>query len=229
MDESRLIVVTGATKGLGRALVDRFAEAGHRVAGCGRSQEHIDELQSQFDGSHKFQVVDVAIDAEVAKWAEEVCDQLGVPCLLVNNAATINPNADLWEVPVDQFDTVIDVNIKGVANVIRHFVPRMVEQRRGIIVNISSGWGRSTSPEVAPYCATKWAIEGLTKAMAQELPVGMAAVPLNPGVINTDLLKSCFGASADHYPTPDEWSYSAAQMMLSLSERDNGQSLSIGH
>ena len=229
MDDSRLIVVTGVTKGLGRALVDRFAEQGHRVAGCGRSESQIEELQSQFDSSHTFRTLDVTNDAEVASWAEEVCGQFGVPSLLVNNAATINPNADLWDVPSEQFDEVIDVNVKGVANVIRHFVPRMVELRKGVIVNISSGWGRSTSPEVAPYCATKWAIEGLTKAMAQELPEGMSAIPLNPGVINTELLQSCFGASAEHYPTPDEWSHAAARMMLSLGERDNGQSLSVGH
>jgi len=63
-------------------------------------------------------------------------------------------------------------------------VPAMVRRGQGVIVNFSSGWGRSTDAGVAPYCATKWAIEGLTQALAQELPPGMAAVPLNPGIIN---------------------------------------------
>jgi NAD(P)-dependent dehydrogenase (short-subunit alcohol dehydrogenase family) len=76
---------------------------------------------------------------------------------------------------------VVSVNIVGVANVIRAFAPAMIERGSGVIVNLSSGWGRSVSPEVAPYCATKWAIEGMTKALAEELPKGMAAVPLNPG------------------------------------------------
>jgi NAD(P)-dependent dehydrogenase (short-subunit alcohol dehydrogenase family) len=70
------------------------------------------------------------------------------------------------------------------------------------VLNFSSGWGRSADAEVAPYCATKWAIEGLTLALAQELPPGMAAVPLNPGIINTGMLHSCFGDSASSYPTP---------------------------
>jgi NADP-dependent 3-hydroxy acid dehydrogenase YdfG len=61
---------------------------------------------------------------------------------------------------------LIDVNIKGVANVIRYFVPAMIERGSGVIVNFSSYWGRSTAAEVAPYCATKWAIEGLTRALA---------------------------------------------------------------
>ncbi len=115
---------------------------------------------------------------------------------MLNNAGVINRNARLWEVPEREFSQVIDVNIKGIANVIRHFVPAMVKRKRGVIVNFSSGWGRSTDAEVAPYCATKWAIEGLTQAFAQELPSGMAAVALNPGIINTDMLQSCFGGSA---------------------------------
>ena len=78
-----------------------------------------------------------------------------------------------------------------------------------MIVNFSSGWGRSTSPEVAPYCATKYAIEGLTLALAQELPEGMCAVPLNPGIINTDMLQTAFGEGASAYPTPEKWAEKA--------------------
>jgi NAD(P)-dependent dehydrogenase (short-subunit alcohol dehydrogenase family) len=68
-----------------------------------------------------------------------------------------------------------------------------------VIVNLSSGWGRSVSPEVAPYCATKWAIEGLTQAFAKELPEGLAAVALNPGVIDTDMLRLAFGDDSERY------------------------------
>lgn len=63
----------------------------------------------------------------------------------------------------------------------------LLQKGSGVIVNFSSGWGRSTSPEVATYCDTKWAIEGLTKALAQELVPGLATIPLNPGVINTKI------------------------------------------
>jgi NAD(P)-dependent dehydrogenase (short-subunit alcohol dehydrogenase family) len=119
------------------------------------------------------------------------------------------------------------VNLKGTANVIRHFVPAMVKRKSGVIVNFSSGWGRSTSAEVAPYCATKWAIEGLTQALAQELPAGMAAVPLNPGIINTGMLRSCFGGSASGYPTPQAWAKIAAPFLLKLGASDNGQPLTV--
>jgi len=92
-----------------------------------------------------------------------------------------------------------------------------------VIVNFSSGWGRSTDAEVAPYCATKWAIEGLTQALAQELPSGMAAVPLNPGIIATDMLQSCFGDSASRYPSPQTWAKKSVPFLLKISSADNGQ------
>ena len=227
MNEDKTIVLTGATRGLGRALVDRFVEFGHRVIGCGRSAEAIGLLDSVHGQPHRFDVVDVADDSAVRSWAESVLEQASPPDLLINNAAVVNRNAVLWKVPAAEFSDVIDVNVKGVVNVIRHFVPPMVERARGVIVNLSSGWGRSTSPEVAPYCATKWAIEGLTKALADELPSGMAAVPMNPGVIDTEMLRSCFGASAAHYENAEQWSHRAARFLLELNSRHNGESVTV--
>ena len=224
---SRLVVITGATRGCGRAMVERFIEAGHTVVGCGRSESHVTELRKQFGTPHRFDVVDVADDGQVAAWARSVLAAGLVPDLLLNNAAIMNQPAPLWLVPAAEFQAVINVNIVGTANVIRHFVPAMVERERGVIVNFSSGWGRSTSPEVAPYCATKYAIEGLTLALAQELPRGMAAVPLNPGIINTEMLQTCWADGAQQYPTPDRWSRAAVPFLLSLGSKDNGESLSV--
>ncbi|HLQ45638.1 MAG TPA: SDR family NAD(P)-dependent oxidoreductase, partial [Planctomycetaceae bacterium] len=172
----RLVLITGVTKGLGEAMAAKFVSLGHTVIGCGRSASAIEELRRRLAAPHRFDAVDVSNDGQVAEWAESVLSQVGTPDLLLNNAAIVNRNAALWEVLAAEFDKVIDINIKGVANIIRHFVPAMIERQRGVIVNFSSGWGRSTAAEVAPYCATKWAIEGLTQAMAQELPEGMAAV-----------------------------------------------------
>ena len=103
----------------------------------------------------------------------------------------------------------------------------MVSRNHGIIVNFSSGWGRSTAAEVAPYCATKFAIEGLTQALAQELPSDMAAIPLNPGIIDTEMLRNSFGASAASYPKPQAWAKNAVPYILSLTARHNGQSLTV--
>ena len=133
----------------------------------------------------------------------------------------------MWQVPAEEFDRLIDINIKGVANVIRHFLPAMTARKSGITINFSSAWGRSVSSEVAPYCASKWAIEGLTLALAEELPRGMAAIPLNPGVIDTDMLRSCFGAAAGSYPSPKKWSAKAVPFLLQLGPKDNGKPLTV--
>ncbi len=208
-------------------MAGEFIRLGHTVIGCGRSEKNILALRKQFPAPHDFSVVDVANDAQVGAWAKQVLSAHAAPDLLLNNAALINRNAPLWEVPVEEFSQVIDVNLKGVANVIRHFVPAMIRAGRGIIVNFSSGWGRSTDAEVAPYCATKWAIEGLTQSLAQELPAGLAAVPLNPGIINTDMLQSCFAGSAAGYPSPGDWAKSAVPFLLKLSPRDSGKQLTV--
>jgi len=220
----KTVVITGVTRGLGRAMAEEFVRRGHAVSGCGRSAA-IGELRERLGKSHNFDLVDVSSNAQVEGWAKHVLGLHGAPDLLLNNAAVINRNAPLWKVPAEEFDQVIDVNIKGVVNVIRHFLPGMIERGRGVIVNFSSGWGRSTDAEVAPYCATKWAIEGLTLALAQELPAGMAAVPLNPGVIKTDMLLSCFGGSASAYPAPEQWARRAVPFLLEIGPKHNGQSL----
>jgi len=224
-DKSRHIVITGVSRGLGRALVSGMVAAGHRVSGCARSVEAIDDLKDEFSDPHHFTALDVSQADEVESWARRVTENQGPPDLLLNNAATINRNARLWEVPCEEFSHVVDVNIKGVYHVVRAFLPAMLERQQGVVVNFSSGWGRSTSPEVAPYCATKWAIEGMTQALADELPAGLAAIPLNPGIIHTEMLDSCFGEHAAAYPSAEQWASRAVPFLLNLSSKDNGHPL----
>lgn len=224
----KVIVITGATRGLGRALVAAFSAAGHTVIGCGRGDGHVRALRAEFPAPHDFARVDVTNGAAVGAWADGAVAKHGPPDLLINNAALMNTPAPLWEVPPDEFAALVDVNVKGVFNVIRAFAPAMVSRKQGVIVNLSSGWGRSTAPEVAPYCATKYAIEGLTLALAQELPNGMAAVPLNPGIIDTDMLRQAWADGASRYQKPTDWAKRAAPFLLNLSAKDNGRPLSVG-
>jgi NAD(P)-dependent dehydrogenase (short-subunit alcohol dehydrogenase family) len=223
---SKRIVVTGVSRGLGLAMVEGFIDRGHVVFGCARSERAIQALRQRWGAPSAFEVVDVSRDEEVRAWADRVLAG-GPPDLLVNNAGVINANAPLWQVSEEGFSRVIDVNVKGVVNVIRRFVPSMIARGEGVVVNLSSGWGRSTASEVAPYCASKWAVEGLTQALAQELPDGLAAVALNPGIIDTDMLRSCFGDGAGSYPGADVWAARAVPYLLELGPADNGHSLTV--
>jgi len=220
------IVITGVTRGLGQALAEHYMQAGHTVIGCGRSGPAIFDLRMDHP-EHHFSVVDVSLDHKVALWAIEVLGTYGPPDLVINNAGVMNRLAPIWEQTDAEISKMVEVNIRGVTNVIRHFVPPMVAKGEGVIVNFSSGWGRSVSPDVGAYCMTKWAIEGLTKALAVELPDGMAAVPLNPGLIDTDMLRECWADGAEGYPKAESWAEIAGPYILKLGATDNGASVSV--
>lgn len=221
------IVITGCTRGLGLALLEEFQRRGHRVSGCGRNADTIRELASRFpDGV--FRALDVTDMDAVQAWADDVTEVVGAPDILINNAAIINRRASLWEITPEEFGRVLDINLKGVHVIIRAFMPALLERGSGMIFNLSSGWGRSTSPEVAPYCCSKWGIEGMSKAMAQECPPGIGVIPFNPGIIDTDMLRSCFEDQARSYPGPAEWAPQAVDTLLSLGPEKSGVSCTAG-
>lgn len=221
------IVITGVTKGLGRAIAVKFIDLGYRVFGCGRSENDILALNSSFGKMHMFDVVDVTDFESVNAWALKINAKAGAPDILINNAAIMNDPHPLWQIRPDDFSSLIDVNVKGVFNVVRAFVPEMIKRRKGKIINFSSGWGRFVSPEVAPYCTSKWAVEGMTRALAEELPIGMVAIPLNPGVIDTDMLRRCWGSEAGSYLKPVDWAERAVPFILSITSEMNGKPLSV--
>lgn len=223
----RKILLTGVSRGLGRALTDAFTAQGHSVAGCARRTSDIKTLRSEYPANCDFTAVDLSSDTDTGEWINALVKRWGIPDLVINNAAIINENMPLWEVPYSDFTHLINININGVFSVVRHVMPHLIKQQHGVIANLSSGWGRSVSADVASYCTSKWAIEGMTKALAEDLPPGITAVPVNPGVINTDMLQSCFGDSADDAQTAEQWAKIAAPFFLGLNEGDNGKSLSV--
>ncbi|HHK5561370.1 TPA: SDR family oxidoreductase [Bacillus thuringiensis] len=220
------VIITGVTQGLGRAMVDRFDELGWNIYGCGRSKDKIEELKKQYSKIHDFQVIDVSDSQQVNNWANYILNRHTAPDMIINNASIVNQNAQLWKITAQEFENVMNVNVNGVVNVIRAFVPAMVARKEGIIINMSSSWGREGEAELAPYCASKFAIEGITKSMALELPHGMAVVTLDPGgSISTPMLKSCAPQYINESPTPETWSHKATQYILNITIDKNGDSL----
>ena len=187
------IVVTGTSRGLGRSLVQPFVDLGHTVSGCGRTASAAEAFNQIHGPPHRFASVDVGDAAQVAVWTADVLATNGPPDLLLNNAGLINRSAPFWEIDAAEFDAIIRTNVTGSANVLRSFLPAMMAAGEGILVNFSSGWGRYGAANVVPYCTSKFAMEGLSQALADELPVGLAVVSLNPGVIHTDMLTKVWG------------------------------------
>lgn len=234
MDNSaRKIVITGVTRGLGRALAVGLASAGHTILGCGRDGNELADLRGRLGRvpgygpiAHRLDRVDVTTDG-VEEWAREVVATHGAPELLIGNAGIIHRTAPLWELELRETRAVIETNIGGVLRTLHAFLPAMVGARAGVVALLSSGWGRTVSPGVAAYCASKWGIEGLVRALALELPKGMAAVAVNPGVIDTEMLRSAFGHGATAYPKPETWALEAVPFFLGLNAQDNGRSLTV--
>lgn len=202
-----------------------FSSRGWTVAGGARSIDPLERLSKQIDTNCLFLPMDVSDPESVESFARNIKENLGVPDLLVNNAGLINKNAHLVDVSPEEFSAVMAVNLGGIHNMIRSFVPMMKDAGRGIIANFSSYWGQSTAPEVGPYCATKWGVEGLTRSLAQELPDGLGAVAFNPGVINTDMLRSTFGDQAQDYESPQIWAVHAVDKLEGLTVADNGKTV----
>ena len=153
------IVLTGATKGIGRAWCRGLPTRAlrNRLRTFGRA---IAELEREFPAPNNFTAVDVVDDDQVRAWAERAIECCGPADVLINNAGLINELAPTWKVPRAEFDKVFDVNVKGVANVIRHFVPAMIRHGTGLIVNLSSGWGRSRRR----MCRPMWPASSPSKA-----------------------------------------------------------------
>jgi NAD(P)-dependent dehydrogenase (short-subunit alcohol dehydrogenase family) len=219
---NKVVCISGVSKGLGYALAKEFDRRSWNVAGCARSEGALIDLGNDLQNKHLIQKADITQQSDVQTFANNVLSTLGVPSLMLNNAGKINKNARLHEISSDEFLDVLQVNLLGTHNMIRAFLPSMLEAGKGTIVNFSSYWGQSTAPEVAPYCASKWAIEGLTRALAQELPFGLSAVALNPGVIDTDMLRSCFGESAGNHEKPQVWARHAVDRLERLTVSDSG-------
>ncbi|KAA0065479.1 hypothetical protein IC582_030170 [Cucumis melo] len=145
---SRKVLITGVSKGLGRALALELASRGHTIIGCSRDQTKLDSLQAQLSNlsstKHLLCNLDVRSNTEVEEFARATVENELVPNIIVNNAGLINRNGKMWELDAHEFDNVIDTNVKGIANVMRHFIPLMISSNKGIIINMSSMAGRDS-------------------------------------------------------------------------------------
>jgi NAD(P)-dependent dehydrogenase (short-subunit alcohol dehydrogenase family) len=184
--ETSIAVVTGANSGIGRATAIHLAMQGHVVFGTVRSLDKAGKLQAMAaERGAEVQLVelDVADDASVQRGFAEILGQTGgVVDVLVNNAG-VGGNAVAEECPPSLYTDVFNVNVNGAVRCIQQVVAGMRERRRGAIVNITSIAGRMAALAQSPYVVSKWAFEGLSEGLAQELaPFGVRVVIVEPGV-----------------------------------------------
>jgi NAD(P)-dependent dehydrogenase (short-subunit alcohol dehydrogenase family) len=194
-----IAIVTGGSRGIGRAIVELFVEQGACVTFCGRD-EVAGRAVVQALGDHErvaFQVADVAVQADVAGLVELCARRFGVPTILVNNAG-VNANYDAVEMTEQEWDRFFDVDLKATWLASKHVLPHMRRAGRGAIVNVSSLHAFATLEGFFPYAAAKAGLVGLTRSLALDYgPHGIRVNVVAPGFVRTRLVQESIERSAD--------------------------------
>jgi NAD(P)-dependent dehydrogenase (short-subunit alcohol dehydrogenase family) len=188
--DGRVAVVTGASKGLGKQMAESLAEAGATVALVARSGELLESVRAEITahgGEAYVFIGDVSVEADVASLASEVHRQAGVPDILINNAG-INIRKPLHEYTLEEWRCVMSTNVDGPFLCTRAFVPGMIEKKFGRIINVASTMAHVSLPQRAAYSGSKFAVLGMTKALALELaPYNITANAISPGPFATEI------------------------------------------
>ncbi len=193
--DGRVAVITGGGSGIGAALARACAAEGMRVVVVDVNEERAAAVAAELPDATA-RAVDVSDADAVAALADFAFDTHGAVHLLCNNAG-VSPAGRVWDFTDDDWRWLLGVNIHGLANGIRSFVPRMIEQGEGHLVNTGSGASFVATPRLGPYCATKHAIVGLSEALRYELEgTGIGVSVLVPAGVNTNIGDSMVRRSA---------------------------------
>jgi NAD(P)-dependent dehydrogenase (short-subunit alcohol dehydrogenase family) len=188
--DGRVAVVTGASRGLGKQMAMALAEAGATVALVARSGELLEQVKAEIESrggkAHAF-VADLREEEDVARMAGQVRDAAGAPDILINNAG-INLRKPLHEFSLTEWHRVLQTNLDSAFLCSRAFIPEMMEKKFGRVVNIASTMAHVALPHRTAYCASKFGLLGMTKALALELaPHGITANAISPGPFATEM------------------------------------------
>lgn len=182
-------LITGATSGIGRATAALFAENGINLILCGRRQERLDELQSELASKTKVTTLnfDVRDRAVVSDSIGSLSEDFSTIDILVNNAGNAHGLDTIDEGNLDDWDAMLDINVKGLLYVSKAVIPQMVQRKSGHIINIGSTAGKEVYPKGNVYCASKHAVDAINQGMRIDLNAyGIRVGAVNPGLVETE-------------------------------------------
>ncbi len=200
--KDKVVLITGASSGIGRAAAKLFVEHGSIVVAVGRNQAELTTVQTEtasLEGSLKAKLADVTETSQIDRLITEIVDSFGQIDVLVNSAGIIK-SGSIKDTTLDDWDKMLDVNLRSVFYLCQRVLP-MLEMTKGNIVNVSSVTGTRAFPGVLAYCVSKAGIDQLTRCLALELAEhGIRVNAVNPGVVETNLHKRG-GMSTEAYET----------------------------
>lgn len=191
MESQKLVLITGASSGIGKACAERFASGGWNLVLTARRAEQLNRfaqsLTEIYGISAEAIVMDIRNKANADRLAEWFSEKGLVPDLLINNAGLAVGLDPIYAAVVDDWERMIDTNLKGLLYITRAISPMMVERRCGHIINIGSIAGKEAYPNGNVYCATKHAVDGLTRAMRMDLYThNIRVTQVAPGAVETE-------------------------------------------
>ncbi len=198
----KIILVTGATSGFGKAIATRFAKEGYTVCITGRREERLAELKSELEKQYGGNVVTLTFDVrdrgQVAIAMDKLKAQVPHIDVLVNNAGLASGLSSIDEGDIDDWEAMIDTNLKGLLYVTRQIAPMMRSRSKGHIINIGSTAGKTVYKNGNVYCATKFAVDALNQSMRIDLlPYGIKVTAINPGMAETEFSNVRFHGDAE--------------------------------
>ena len=204
--ESKVVIITGASSGVGEATARRLGASGAKLMLAARREDRLKDLVAAIEktgGTVAYRVTDVADRAQVQALAEATLETYGRIDVLVNNAALM-PASPLDQIKVDEWDQMIDVNIKGVLYGIAAVLGTMRQQKSGHVINLSSIAGHKVVPGAAVYCATKYAVRAISEGLRLESNGEIRSTIISPGAIATEgLLRLSKGEVRSSNISPD--------------------------
>lgn len=192
--ENKVVIITGASSGIGKTTAMKLAREGASVVLCARSVDELQKLKDKIenDGGKALVVkTDVTIPADWEKAVSQTLAEFGSVDVLINNAGLM-PLSYVKKLKTDEWEKMVDVNIKGVLNGVAAVLPTMRKNKRGHIINISSSAAHNYFPGGAVYCATKVAVKMFTEGLRQELApeYGINVTSIEPGAVDTSLFET---------------------------------------
>lgn len=196
------VLVTGATSGFGKAIAQKFAENGYDIIATGRREDRLNNLKQELEEQYGVRVTTLMFDIRSRQEVEEAVEQLrkqtDVIDILVNNAGLASGLSTIDEGDIDDWELMIDTNLKGLLYVTRMVVPMLKSSRAGHIINIGSTAGKTVYKNGNVYCATKFAVDALNQSMRIDLlPYGIKVTAINPGMAETEFSLVRFKGDAE--------------------------------